>query len=316
MKSVFITGISGFIGNELSKRLEQDGIQVSGSIRGRKEPKFSNKIPIFESGNIDSNTNWEQALKNIDCIVHTAAIAHSKSNTFAEYLTVNYKATATLARQAASNGVKRFIFISSIGVNGNYTENKKKFKPSDIPQPTEKYAISKWIAEKVLREISNNTGLDVVIIRPPLVYGPNAKGNFGTLIKYINKGFPIPLGSVNNIRSFIGLDNLIDFICCCINHPNAPGNTFLVSDNHDLSTKELISIISKALGQKPNFIPFPYFGLKLLSKIFGKSNEIDKLFNSLQVDSSMASSKLNWTPRIPVEEQIFKLVNFFLNNKT
>jgi nucleoside-diphosphate-sugar epimerase len=220
--------------------------------------------------------------------------------------------TRNLAFQAAAKGVKRFIFISSIKVNGERTEGFLSFKNTDIPKPEGIYAISKWEAEQSLHSISKQTGLEIVIIRTPIVYGQEVKGNFYRLINFIDRGFPLPFGKVNNLRSYVALDNLVDLIICCINHLKAAGQTFLVSDGEDLSIPDLIKKIAFILKKKPFLFPVPISFMKFSGKIMGKSREIDRLVSSLRLDCSHTLSLLNWNRSISVDEALFKtVINYY-----
>jgi nucleoside-diphosphate-sugar epimerase len=213
-----------------------------------------------------------------------------------------------LAEQAAKIGVRRLIFLSSIGVNGLSTNNLNFFSNMDMPMPIGNYAFSKYEAEKELMKIAKKTKLEVVIIRPPLVYGKLAPGNIKRIIKIINLGIPLPFGKIKNSRSFIGIDNLIDLLIRCIDHPEASGKIFLASDGEDLSTPELIKLIASSMGRKANLFPFPIFMLKLLGSVFGRREEVNRLIGSLRIDNSYTKETLNWIPPINVEEGIKRMV--------
>jgi len=218
----------------------------------------------------------------------------------AEYRRVNVDGALNLARQAATAGVKRFIFISSIGVNGNI--NTRPFTEGDTPNPAELYAQSKWEAEQGLWEIQRETGMELVIIRPPLVYGPNAPGNFGSLMRWVEKGVPLPLGAIHNQRSLVALDNLVDLIIACIDHPAAANQVFLAGDGQDLSTTELLRGVARAMGKSSRLIPVPSSLLMLGATLLGKKAVAQRLLGSLRVDISKARNVLGWEPPISVEE--------------
>jgi nucleoside-diphosphate-sugar epimerase len=227
------------------------------------------------------------------------------------YHLANTEVTKVLAEQAAEAGVKRLIFLSSVKVNGESTyqiNNKQKFSHKDISNPKDPYAISKLEAEKALWEISSRTGLEVVVVRLPLVYGYGAKGNLARLIKLVRSRIPLPLSKVKNQRSMIGIDNLVDLLIQCIDRPEASGKTFLASDDEDLSTPELIELIASSLGRRANLFSLPIFVLKFLGSIFGKSEEINRLVGSLRIDKSYIKEILNWTPPISVKEGIRRMV--------
>jgi len=231
-----------------------------------------------------------------------AAKAHVAGIPLAEFIQLNTDATINIAKAAAHSGVRRFIFLSSIGVNGIC--NTKPFSINDTPMPVEDYAVSKRNAEIGLKQIAADTGMEVVIIRPPLVYGANAPGNFGKLVKLAEKNLPLPLGAIHNKRSLVALDNLVDLMVTCIDHPKAANQTFLVSDDQDVSTTELLQMMTRAAGKKPLLLPVPVSWLKLAGKFIGKQAVIDRLCGNLQVDISHTKETLAWKPPVSVEEGI------------
>jgi len=218
------------------------------------------------------------------------------------FRTVNAAGTLNLARQAAEAGVTRFVFVSSVGVNGSHTALDKPFSEVDKPNPHNAYALSKWEAEQGLLRIADETGLEVVIIRPPLVYGCNAPGNFGSLMRPVQRGWPLPLGAVHNQRSLVALDNLVDFIITCISHPQAAKQTFLVSDGQDLSTTELVRGMAQAAGVLARLLPVPVWALQAGATLLGKGDVVQRLCGNLQVDISKARNLLGWVPPISVDE--------------
>jgi nucleoside-diphosphate-sugar epimerase len=313
MNTVLVTGANGFVGHSLLLQLE--GINfwhVRGAVRCGKGDLLHNK-DVVEIGDLGPDTIWEEGLHNVDVVVHTAARAHvmtdTRNDAMAEYRRVNVEATASLAQQAASQGVRRFIFVSSIGVNGN--TNTVPFQAKDEPDPADFYSISKYEAEKELRKIAQQTGLEVVIIRPPLIYGANAPGNFGKLVKWVRKGVPLPLGGVRNRRSLVGLDNLLDLIVTCIDHPNATDEVFLVSDGEDISTSELLLRVGRAMGRPARLLPVPVWFLKAGAAILGRRDLARRLLGSLQVDISRTCDVLDWTPPITVDEGLRRAVAHF-----
>jgi nucleoside-diphosphate-sugar epimerase len=316
--NIGVTGASGFIGSSLCAHLLENHHNLKCSVRDLKKFTLQKKdnLKIVVAGNIHQENNWLEFLSGIECIIHCANITKTikKKNQFI-LDEVNVKATENLAKQAAANGVKRLIFLSSVKVNGERTIRSSSFKFNDFPQPQNAYGISKLEAEHALWKISEQTGLEIVIIRAPLVYGENVKGNFLSLIKLIDKSMPLPFAGVNNLRSFVGLDNLIDLIICCIDNPKAAGQTFLVSDGEDLSTSDLIKKIAKAMGKKPRLFSVPISLLKFIGRIIGKSLETDRLLDSLQVDSSYTHQILGWRPPFSVDEGLLKTVKWYLRHR-
>jgi len=314
MNVILTTGTTGFIGRNLCSRLSEEGRKVRAAIRAISKvetlPSVYETVAVNELGLFP--TDWH-ALRGVSTIVHLAARVHIvedlADDPLTEFRRINVGNTLSLARQAIVTGVKRFIFISSIGVNGNL--NKIPFTENDIENPSKPYAISKYEAELGLREIARNTDMEVVIIRPPLVYGPTAPGNFGSLLQWVNKGIPLPLGAIHNQRSLIALDNLVDFIVTCIDHPAAANQTFLVSDGEDLSTTDLLQRVAQAMGKKTRLFPVPVGLLKLGAALLGKQAVAQRLCGSLQVDISKARRLLGWNPPISVDEGLRRAVQGF-----
>jgi nucleoside-diphosphate-sugar epimerase len=308
MKKILVTGASGFIGYSVCNALSRLDQHVCGAVRNVNSLTNDNMFEYISVGEIGPETNWKKALEKIDCIIHCAGKVDeiNKKKDLDAYRLVNIDGTKRLAEQAASIGVKRFVFLSSIKVNGESTN--KVFTNSDVPNPKDVYSISKFDAEKVLWQVSSTKGLEVVVLRLPLVYGHGTKGNMLRLIKLINLGIPLPFGSVKNHRSLIGIDNLVDILIRCIDHPEAKGKTFLVSDGEDLSTPELLRYIASAMGRRVLLFSFPILLLKLLGFFIGKSSEIDRLIRSLQVDNSYLRKTLSWSPLVSVKEGIRRMV--------
>jgi len=258
---VLVTGSSGFIGKHLVSKLKEDkGISLILPSRVGSDFPEEN-VSQFIFGPIDSSTDWAQVLKDTDAVIHLLGIAHNKNlNSKAhskDLKQINVEATANLASQAVKAGVKRFIFLSSIKVNGEETLNNKPFKAEDSPQPQDLYGKSKLEAERVLKEVVEDTNTELVIIRPVLVYGPGVKGNFLSLIKWIKIGIPLPLRTINNKRSFVSIKNLVDFIIICLKHPSAANQIFLVCDQPPISSYELVKNLSYLLKKRPLLISFP-----------------------------------------------------------
>jgi len=302
--NIILTGATGFLGSRLATTLySKPDLKLTAAVRRRI------KIPvahIVEVLGLEANSDWSTALANQQVVIHAAARAHimrdEVSNPLTEYRRVNVDGTLNLARQSAAVGVERFIFISSIKVNGEQTHKGQAFKPDDVPCPEYAYGISKWEAEEGLKEVSADTGMEVVIIRSPLVYGPGVKSNFASMIKLVEKGIPLPLGAIHNQRSLVALDNLVDLIITCIDHPAAANQVFLAADGEDMSTTELLLGVAKAAGKPSRLIPIPSSVLMLAATLLGKKNVAQRLLGSLQVDISKARDLLGWEPPISVEE--------------
>lgn len=307
MEHVLLTGSSGFLGSVMLSKLLKINNKISTVTRSKKnvEPCI-NQIVI---DNISSSNNWESVLSDVDIIIHLAAVAHNNSNDQDYIYEVNVKGTINLAEQAAKRGVKRFIFISSIGVLGNSTTNMLPFDEHSIATAHSQYTQSKLDAEIALLKIAEKTELEVVIIRPVLVYGAGAPGNFGKLLKLVEKTPFLPFALCRNKRSFISVDNLVDFISTCVVHPQAKNEIFCISDCVDVSIKEFTNGIAEGLNTKLIQLPIPVFIFRLLGKITGKVEAVEQLVGDLQVDSSKARKLLGWTPPVTMAETFSKLKN-------
>lgn len=318
MNKVLLTGATGFVGKALLAELLQNNFEVIVSVRNNPISS-SLKVKTIKTGNLLGSTDWSPALQDIDIVIHLAARVHimqdSSTNPLAEFRKTNVDGTLNLARQAEKSGVSRFIFISSIKANGQSSFSHSVLKPDDTTAPTDPYGLSKYEAEQGLLELAKKSKMEVVIIRPPLVYGPNVKGNFLSLLKYIKKGLPLPLGSINNQRSLVALDNLVNFISHCATHPKAANEIFLISDGEDVSTTELLTKIAKAFNKKPFLIPIPAATLSFIAKLFGKDAMAVRLLESLHVDNSKAIELIGWRPIISMDSQLKKIANFYSNEK-
>jgi len=252
------------------------------------------------------SVDWGKVLVGVSTVVHLAARVHVMHETETDPLTafraVNVGGTLKLARQAAAAGVKRFVFISSVKVNGESTSSGKAFTELDAPNPQDAYGQSKHEAEQGLRQLSADTGMEVVIIRPPLVYGPGVKANFAALMRAVQRGWPLPLGAVHNQRSLVALSNLVDFIVTCLTHPAAANQTFLVSDGEDLSTPDLIRRMARAMNRPARLLPVPVWALQAVALLLGKGDAVQRLCGNLQVDISKARKLLGWNPPVSVDE--------------
>jgi nucleoside-diphosphate-sugar epimerase len=299
---ILLTGASGFLGRRIISRIGRSG-GISLSVAVRK-PNTASDLSSYLIDDVSASTDWGLAVAQQDVIIHAAARAHvlkdEVSDPLSEFRRVNVDGTLNLAKQAALAGVKRFIFISSIGVNGNI--NSSPFTPDDEPNPAEPYAQSKWEAEQGLCRIQQETGMEVVTIRPPLVYGPGAPGNFGSLVSWIEKGIPLPLGAVHNKRSLVGIDNLVDLIIRCLDHPAAANQVFLAGDGYDLSTTNLLHGVGKAMGKPARLFPIPAGMLQFGATLLGKKAMAQRLLGSLQVDISKTCELLDWKPPYTVQE--------------
>lgn len=301
-----ITGGTGFIGRALVERIAGYGRQVRVAVGENTEFTAQLNVAPIYIGNLALTVDYSEALQDVTTVIHLAARTHIlkdfATDPMHEYYRINVFATLNLARQAAKNGVKRFIFLSTIKVNGEFTSIDKPFTTEDVPRPQDPYGISKYQAELGLQEIAAQTGMEVVIIRPPLVYGPGVKANFLNLIRCLSRSVPLPIGSIKNLRSFVALDNLVDLIVKCIDHPNAANQIFLISDGEDLSTVDLFRRLGRAIGFPALVLPIPISWLYFCGALFGKRGTIDRLCLSLRIDISMTCKLLHWAPLFGVDE--------------
>jgi nucleoside-diphosphate-sugar epimerase len=316
MTKVLITGANGFVGKALGCELAGKGFNVNGAVRSIRSTGSSDTLTKFIITDIDSNTDWQNALESVDVVIHLAARVHVMKDTaidpLAEFRRVNVEGTLNLARQSVESGVQRFIFISSIKVNGEGTLLEHPYTAEDKPAPVDPYGISKQEAEAELRQLANESGMEVVIIRPPLIYGPGVKANFQSMMRCLDKGIPLPLGAIHNKRSFVALDNLVDLIVTCIHHPAAANQIFLAGDGEDLSTTELLQRMAAALGKKACLVAVPASVLMGGAKLLDKQAMAQRLCGSLQVDISKAYDLLGWKPPVNVEDALRKTAQYYL----
>lgn len=313
---VLVTGASGFVGNATCARLVAQGMNVIGMVRHLPDRPLSG-VDYRIVGDLDANTDWRDALTGVDTIVHCAARVHVMQETAGDPLVAfrlaNVAGTEQLARQAAAGRVRRFVFLSSVKVNGE--EGLVAFRETDLPAPQDVYGTSKYEAELGLREIAAETGMEVVMVRPPLVYGPGVKANFQALMRALVRGIPLPLGAIHNRRSLVSLDNVVDLIVTCIEHPAAANETFLVSDGEDLSTTELIRRLARAMGRPARLIPMPTKVLMAGATILGKREVARRLCGTLQVNITRAREVLGWTPPVSVDEGLRRTANHYLQQQ-
>ena len=304
---MLITGADGFVGNALCEELHRQNHVVRAAVRSLKPsgPSFPPQTEVVSIGSITGNTDWTRALKGVVTIVHLAARAHvireDSPDALAAYRVVNVAGTEKLARDAAAQGVRRLVFLSSVKVNGESTSDHP-FTEGDAPEPEDAYGISKREAEQLLWKIAAETGLEVVVLRAPLVYGPGVKGNFLRLMNLVARGWPLPLASVRNKRSLVYLGNLVDALIAAAQSPAAAGRTFMVSDGEDMSTPELIRGIAKALDAPPRLFALPVPLLRASGALLGKGGETARLTGSLQIDSSKIRRELGWRPPFSVAQ--------------
>jgi UDP-glucose 4-epimerase len=305
---ILVTGAGGFVGTAVVSELARRGISYRAATRARREGYFA-------IGNIGPQTDWTAALDGVDAIIHLASRAHVTNEKVADptvrFRTANLDSTLNLARQAIKAGVKRFVFISSIKVNGEATQPGRPFTAEDTPNPQNPYAQSKLDAEQGLFALSRESSLEVTVIRPPLVYGPGVKANFATMMDWVNRGIPLPLGSVNNRRSFVYVGNLADLIVLAASHPNAAGQVFLVSDGEDISTTELFKKMAQALGRPSLIMPLPGPLVTLAAAAIGQRAVVSRLTDSLQVDVAKTRALLGWEPRKSVNEGLRQTARYF-----
>ncbi|MBA2411164.1 MAG: NAD-dependent epimerase/dehydratase family protein [Gammaproteobacteria bacterium] len=311
MKTVLVTGANGFIGSALCPALAANGYRVTGAVRSRGQAL--GQVRTIACGDIDGATNWWNRLKGIDVIVHLAACTQVNDDDAAHSALrrTNVDGAEHLARQAAAAGVRRFVFVSSIKVNGEAT-HQHALRAEDPPAPQDAYAVSKRDAERRLWDVAAGTGLEIVSIRPPLVYGPGVAGNFLRMLRIVDRGLPLPLARVNNRRSLVAMDNLVDFLVQCVHHPAAAGRTLLVSDGEDLSTPQLLRLIAAAMNRRSRLWPAPLSMLRMMARATGHGGTWQSLCGSLAADIGASCDALGWRPSVSVEEAVSRCVEWYL----
>lgn len=299
-----ITGANGFVGRALCAELHERGFAVRAAVRSANVEFDDLEREIV--GAIDAETDWTNALHGVDVVIHLAARVHvmldDASDPLEAFRRVNVAGTEHLARSAAASGVRRLVYVSSIKVNGEASSEGEKFSESDMPAPQDPYGVSKCEAEQALYRVAAETGLEVVIIRPPLVYGAGVKGNFAQMLKVLHKGIPLPLASVNNRRSLVYVGNLVGALILCATHPAAAGQTYLVSDGEDISTPDLLRQLGAAMGHPARLFSCLPVLLKLAGGLTDKADQVERLLGSLQVDSSKIRRELGWQPPFSLQQ--------------
>lgn len=338
MKKILVTGASGFVGRALCSALLTQGHMVRAAVRSMGAIPSSEGLDAILVGEVDARTDWSADLARVDCVIHCAARAHvmheTETDALAAYRVVNVAGTQRLAEQAAAFGVRRLVFLSSIKVSGDQTalgdpfcvdgsprgfaarDEEMKASPRDgEANPKDPYGISKWEAEQALWAVSAQTGLEVVVVRPPLVYGPGVKGNMLRLLRWVARGVPLPLGAVHNQRSLMGLSNLVDLLLRCADHPAAAGQIFLASDGQDLSTPQLIRLMAQGMNGPARLLPVPVALLQASGSLLGKRGEIDRLVGSLQVDSRHTQAQLGWTAPVSVADGVREMARWYAGSE-
>jgi nucleoside-diphosphate-sugar epimerase len=316
---ILVTGSTGFVGRVVVRRLSRHaGWEVVAAVRSAP-PAFPTYAVPFPINGLTAQQDWLPGLAGVDAVVHLAARVHVMHETttdpLVEFRRVNVEGTLRLARQAVDVGVKRFVFVSSIKVNGEQTQPNAPYFADTVPAPADPYGMSKLEAEQALRQLATETGLEVVVIRPPLVYGPDVKANFFRMMTWLHRGYPLPFGAIHNQRSLVALPNLVDLIETCVRHPAAANQTFLVSDDEDLSTTDLLRRTANALGRPARLIPVPAPLMQSVLTLLGRKELTQRLLGSLQVDISHTRQRLSWTPPVRVDDALAEAAQAFLAKK-
>lgn len=312
---MLVTGTNGFVGHPLCAQLTNHGFVLRRAVRHATE--VADSVPV---GDIGPDTDWSAALQEVECVIHLAARVHVMQETSAdplsEFRRTNVMGTEHLARSAAAGGVKRLVYVSSIKVNGEETPGSIRYTETGAPAPQDPYGRSKWEAEQALHRVATETGLEVVVVRPPLVYGAGVKGNFLQMLGAVARGLPLPLGSVGNQRDLVYVGNLVDALITCATHPAAAGQTYLVCDGESVSTPELLRRLAKAMNVPARVFPFPPAMLKLAGGMLGKSAQVERLLGSLQVDSGKIRRELAWRPPYTLQQGLQETAAWYQSTRT
>ena len=310
-----VTGASGFVGRAVLERMALEHLPVRAASR-QPVAEIRAGVEHVLSPDLALPFDWRVALDGVDAVVHCAARVHvmhdRDTDPLAEFRRVNVEGTLELARQAAMAGVRRFVFLSSIKVSGETTDARRPFAADDLAAPADPYGVSKHEAEQALGHLAAQTGMELVVIRPVLVHGPGVKGNFLSMLRWLHRGFPLPLGAIHNLRSLVALDNLVDLILCCLRHPAAANQVFLVSDGEDLSTTALLRRAAQALGRPVRLLPVPALLLRATAHALGQGDVAQRLLGSLQVDTAKTRALLGWSPVVGVDEALRRTAAHFL----
>lgn len=308
---ILVTGATGFVGGALVRRLAGEGMPVRAAVR-REKARLPTGVEFVHVGALAAETDWREAIVGVDVVVHSAARVHVMAETagdpMLEFRRTNVDGTLSLARQASEAGVRRFVFVSSIKVNGEDSVLGRPFTADDLPAPLEPYGVSKMEAEQGLLQLGMQSGMEVVIIRPPLVYGPGVKANFASMMRWLHRGVPMPFGAIHNLRSLVALDNLVDLLVTCLTHPSAAGQVFLVSDGEDVSTTDLLRRTARAMGKSSHLLPIPSSWLEFGASLLGKKDMAQRLCGSLQVDIEKTRQILGWRPPLTLDQGLEKAV--------
>lgn len=316
-RRLLVTGATGFVGSALQQRILADG-HYDLTIAVRRVMEVPSAVRAVQVTDLTAETNWTDALQGVDAVIHSAARVHvmheTSADPLAEFRKVNVDGTLALARQAAKAGVKRFVFVSSVKVSGEETTYERPYTADTIAKPCDPYGLSKYEAEQALLALAQETDLEVSIVRPVLVYGPDVKANFLSMMKWVERGVPLPFGAIYNKRSLVALDNLVDLILICAEHPAAVNQVFFASDGNDLSTTQMIQQLGTAFGKPIRLLPIPMKWLSFILTLLGKKSLSQRLCGSLQVDITKNKQLLGWTPPVSVDEAMYKAAKYYTNS--